>query len=70
MIADLVKKEFANSGVRHLKLTGTLASKYKPDLSDYKDWWLNELHPRERGYDALALVADTAIKAVQLQANP
>ena len=70
MIADLVKKEFANSGVRHLKLTGTLASKYKPDLSDYQDWWLNELHPRERGYDALALVADTAIKAAQLQANP
>ena len=63
-------KPFAAQGARHLKLTGTLAAQpgYRP--SNYRDWWLNELHPTQRGYDALAAVADTAIAAALVPAPP
>ena len=56
-------KPFAASGARHLKLTGTLAAQPGYRISNYRPWWLNELHPNQRGYDALAAVADTAIAA-------
>ena len=55
-------KPFAAKGARHLKLTETLA-KQPGYAADYKDWWLNELHPTQRGYDVLAAVADAAIAA-------
>jgi len=55
-------KPFAARGARHLKLTETLA-KQPGYAADYKVWWLNELHPTQRGYDVLAAVADAAIAA-------
>lgn len=61
MIADAVQP-FAGQGARHLNLTGTLAA--QPGYAnDYTRWWLNELHPTQRGYDALAAVVDTALTA-------
>ncbi|MEO8755954.1 MAG: hypothetical protein ABI624_25105, partial [Casimicrobiaceae bacterium] len=61
MIIDAVNP-FAAKGARHLKLTGTLA-KQPGFAADYTQWWLNELHPTQNGYDALAAVADAAIAA-------
>ncbi|WP_077002343.1 Dyp-type peroxidase domain-containing protein [Variovorax sp. KK3] len=53
---------FAARGARHLPLTGTLA--LQPEYgTNYRRWWLNELHPTKEGYDALAAVADIAITA-------
>jgi deferrochelatase/peroxidase EfeB len=60
MIIDAVKP-FKNKGVRHMKLTGTLAAQPGYSLTNYERWWLNELHPTQLGYDALAVVADKAI---------
>lgn len=62
MIGDAVKP-FAAKGARHLKLTGTLASQPGYSLTHYKPWWLNEMHPTQVGYDALAAVAESAIAA-------
>ena len=68
MIAHAVQA-FAAQGVRHLKFTGTLAA--QPGYSaDYTTWWLNELHPTQLGYDALAAVAETAIAAALVPAQP
>lgn len=35
--------------VRYLDLRGTLSNR----LADYKDWWANELHPTEKGFEAV-----------------
>src|SRR5579862_6264092 len=35
--------------VRYIDLRGTLSN----HLADYKDWWANELHPTEKGFEAL-----------------
>jgi hypothetical protein len=35
--------------VRYIDLRGTLSN----HLADYKDWWANELHPTERGFEAV-----------------
>ena len=37
------------SHVRFVDLRGTL-----PGGSTYKDWWANELHPTEKGFEAVA----------------
>jgi deferrochelatase/peroxidase EfeB/lysophospholipase L1-like esterase len=62
MIADAVKP-FAVQGARHMNLTGTLAKQKDYSLTNYRAWWLNELHPTRLGYDALAAEADAAIAA-------
>lgn len=35
--------------VRYIDLRGTLSN----HLNDYKDWWANELHPTEKGFEAV-----------------
>src|SRR5579859_227602 len=35
--------------VRYIDLRGTLSNR----LADYKDWWANELHPTEKGFEAV-----------------
>lgn len=35
--------------VRYLDLRGTLSNR----LADYKDWWANELHPTQKGFEAV-----------------
>lgn len=35
--------------VRYIDLRGTLSNR----LADYKDWWANELHPTEQGFEAV-----------------
>lgn len=35
--------------VRYIDLRGTLSNK----LADYQDWWANELHPTEKGFEAV-----------------
>jgi hypothetical protein len=35
--------------VHYVDLRGTLSNK----LSDYQDWWANELHPTEKGFEAV-----------------
>ena len=35
--------------VRYINLRGTLSNR----LADYKDWWANELHPTEQGFEAV-----------------
>ena len=35
--------------VRYINLRGTLPN----SLADYKNWWANELHPTERGFEAV-----------------
>jgi deferrochelatase/peroxidase EfeB len=61
---------FAGRGVRHLKLTGTIASQAGYTISNHKPWWLNELHPTQLGYDALAAVVESAITAAMAPAPP
>lgn len=49
---DVVKSLPARAGfthVRYIDLRGTLSNR----LTDYKDWWANELHPTERGFEAV-----------------
>ena len=36
--------------VRYVNLRGTLSDK----LTDYKQWWDNELHPNKQGFEAVA----------------
>ena len=62
MMADAVGK-MPGKGIHHLDLTGTLARQtgYDPD---YDVWWLNELHPTEKGHDALAALIDAKVLAV------
>jgi deferrochelatase/peroxidase EfeB len=46
--------------VHHVKLTGTLAA--QPGFeADYTQFWVNELHPNDRGFAVLAQVMDRAI---------
>ena len=68
MIGEAVAP-FAAQGVRHLNLTGTLAAQPGYSLSHYRPWWLNELHPTEKGYDVLAAVVDQAITAALASAS-
>lgn len=35
--------------IHYIDLRGTLSNK----LTDYKDWWANELHPSEKGFEAV-----------------
>ncbi|HEV3512410.1 MAG TPA: hypothetical protein VGS05_11945 [Candidatus Sulfotelmatobacter sp.] len=35
--------------VHYINLRGTLSNR----LADYKDWWANELHPTEKGFEAV-----------------
>jgi hypothetical protein len=35
--------------VHYVDLCGTLSSK----LANYKDWWANELHPTEKGFEGV-----------------
>lgn len=35
--------------VRYIDLRGTLSNR----LADYRDWWANELHPTEKGFEAV-----------------
>ena len=48
----MVQKLPAQAGlahVRYINLRGTLPNR----LADYKKWWANELHPTERGFEAV-----------------
>lgn len=50
MLAALVKEPaFAN--VRYVDLRGTLSTELKN--SAYRSWWANELHPTEKGFNAV-----------------
>ena len=49
---DVVKAlptQAAFAHVRYIDLRGTLSNR----LTDYKDWWANELHPTEKGFEAV-----------------
>jgi hypothetical protein len=49
---DMVKSLPARAGfahVRYIDLRRTLSNR----LMDYKDWWANELHPTEKGFEAV-----------------
>jgi hypothetical protein len=49
---DMVNSLPARAGfahVRYIDLRGTLSN----HLEDYKDWWANELHPTEKGFEAV-----------------
>jgi len=49
---DVVKSLPARAGfthVRYIDLPGTLSNR----LMNYKDWWANELHPTEKGFEAV-----------------
>jgi hypothetical protein len=35
--------------VRYIDLRGTLSNR----LVDYQEWWANELHPTEKGFEAV-----------------
>jgi len=50
MLAALAK-EPGLANVLYVDLRGTLSTKLEND--DYKQWWDNELHPTERGFDAV-----------------
>jgi hypothetical protein len=50
MLAALVK-EPAFGNVSYVDLRGTLSTTL--DNDQYKDWWANELHPTEKGFDAV-----------------
>ncbi len=54
-------------GVHHVALTGVLAA--QPGFAaDYKTYWLNELHPNDKGFAALAQVLHLAIQRFALTA--
>jgi len=57
MMAELATTKFADRGVIHARLTGTLKA------NDYRQDWLNELHPTESGYGELAEVLHRFIPA-------
>lgn len=62
---------FSHLAVSHLKLTGTLAR--QPGYGypvGYRTYWVNELHPSEKGYAALADCAATAIEAAHAALAP
>jgi hypothetical protein len=49
---DMVKSlpaQAAFAHVRYIDLRGTLSNR----LADYQDWWANELHPTEKGFEAV-----------------
>jgi hypothetical protein len=49
---DVVKSlptQPAFAHVRYIDLRGTLSNR----LADYQDWWANELHPTEKGFEAV-----------------
>jgi hypothetical protein len=49
---EMVKSLPAQPGLEHvlyIDLRGTLSNR----VSDYKDWWANELHPTEKGFEAV-----------------
>ena len=62
MIATVVGG-FSRHKVHHLKLTDTLPGRTGTQAG-YEDYWLNELHPTELGFDLLAAVADRRIEEV------
>jgi hypothetical protein len=50
MLAAVVAEAAFAGHVHYVDLRGTLAW----DPADYKDWWANELHPTEQGFEAVA----------------
>ena len=48
-VMKLLPTQAAFAHVRYIDLRGTLSNR----LADYKDWWANELHPTEKGFEAV-----------------
>lgn len=48
-VVKLLPAQPAFAHVRYIDLRGTLSNR----LADYKDWWANELHPTEKGFEAV-----------------
>ena len=48
-VVKLLPTQSAFAHVRYIDLRGTLSNR----LADYKDWWANELHPTEKGFEAV-----------------
>ena len=48
-----------NYDLRHVDLRNTLSHR----VSDYKKWWANEIHPTEKGWDAVAAKIAARIRA-------
>jgi Dyp-type peroxidase family len=59
----LARVAAAHPNVHHVNLTGTLARAYG---NDYTRLWNNELHPKGDGFDLLAKVIESKLKALNI----
>ena len=48
-VVKMLPSQPALAHVHYVDLRGTLSNR----LADYKDWWANELHPTEKGFEAV-----------------
>jgi hypothetical protein len=48
-VVKLLPSQPAFAHVRYIDLRGTLSNR----LADYQEWWANELHPTEKGFEAV-----------------